>query len=82
MKVVTLYGRPGCHLCDEARAVLKRIASTQRFRLEEIDIESDDELFKALSGADPRGSHSTARSCSTSSSRRRRCGGSSRVGAP
>ena len=46
MKVVTLYGRPGCHLCDEARAVLKRIQSTQRFRLQEIDIESDDALFK------------------------------------
>ncbi len=46
MKVVTLYGRPGCHLCDEARAVLERIQSTQPFRLEEIDIESDDALFK------------------------------------
>jgi len=46
VKVVTLYGRPGCHLCDEARAVLERIKSTQPFRLEEIDIESDDALFK------------------------------------
>ena len=25
MKTVTLYGRPGCHLCDEARAALLRI---------------------------------------------------------
>ena len=46
MKVVTLYGRPGCHLCDEARAVLERIRATQPFRLEEIDIESDDALLK------------------------------------
>ena len=45
MKVVTLYGRPGCHLCDEARAVLERIRATQPFRLEEIDIESDDALL-------------------------------------
>ncbi len=45
MKVVTLYGRPGCHLCDEARAVLVRIRATRPFRLEEIDIESDDALF-------------------------------------
>ena len=45
MKVVTLYGRPGCHLCDEARAVLVRIRATRPFRLEEIDIESDDVLF-------------------------------------
>jgi glutathione S-transferase len=46
MKVVTLYGRPGCHLCDEARLVLQRIRATHPFRLEEIDIESDDILFK------------------------------------
>jgi hypothetical protein len=46
MKVVTLYGRPGCHLCDEARLVLQRIRATHPFRLEEIDIESDDTLFK------------------------------------
>jgi len=46
MKVVTLYGRPGCHLCDEARTVLERIRVARPFRLEEIDIESDDALFK------------------------------------
>jgi hypothetical protein len=46
MKVVTLYGRPGCHLCDEARLVLQRIRAVHPFRLEEIDIESDDTLFK------------------------------------
>jgi len=46
VKVVTLYGRSGCHLCDEARAVLERIRATRPFRLEEIDIESDDALLK------------------------------------
>jgi glutathione S-transferase len=46
MKVVTLYGRPGCHLCDEARLVLQRIGATHPFRLEEIDIEADDALLK------------------------------------
>jgi glutaredoxin len=46
MKVVTLYGRPGCHLCDEARLVLQRIRATRPFRLEEIDIEADDTLLK------------------------------------
>ena len=46
MKVVTLYGRPDCHLCDEARDVLTRIRATRPFRLEEIDVESDDALFK------------------------------------
>jgi glutaredoxin len=43
---VTLYGRPGCHLCDEARDVLQRVRSEAPFELREIDIERDDELFK------------------------------------
>ena len=43
---VTLYGRPGCHLCDEARAVLQRVRADAPFALREIDIERDDELFK------------------------------------
>ena len=42
MALVTLYGRAGCHLCDEARAVLLRIGEP----FDEIDIDSDDELFK------------------------------------
>ena len=43
---VTLYGRPGCHLCDDARAVLVRVRADAPFELREIDIEGDDELFK------------------------------------
>ena len=43
---VTLYGRPGCHLCDEAREVLERVRAEAPFELLEIDIEGDDELFK------------------------------------
>jgi hypothetical protein len=43
---VTLYGRPDCHLCDEARGVLARVRATHPFRLEEVDIEADDALFK------------------------------------
>ena len=41
MSTVTLYGRPGCHLCDEARAVLERIGHP----FDEVDIEADDELL-------------------------------------
>ncbi len=44
---VVLYGRPGCHLCDEARAVLERIRAELPFALVERDIESDDALLKA-----------------------------------
>jgi glutaredoxin len=43
---VTLYGRPGCHLCDEAREALERVRSEAPFELREVDIERDDELFK------------------------------------
>ena len=38
---LVLYGRPGCHLCDEARAVLQRIGHP----FEEVDIEADDRLL-------------------------------------
>jgi glutathione S-transferase len=44
---LVLYGRPDCHLCDEARAGLERLrADGVSFELEEVDIESDDDLFK------------------------------------
>jgi glutaredoxin len=46
VRTVTLYGRPGCHLCDDARAALERVRATRPFRLEEVDIEADDALFK------------------------------------
>ena len=46
MSAVKLYGRPGCHLCDEAREALLRVRSEAPFELLEIDIERDDELFK------------------------------------
>ena len=46
MSAVTLYGRPGCHLCDEAREALERVRAEAPFELLEIDIERDDELFK------------------------------------
>ena len=44
---VVLYGRPGCHLCDEARAVIRRAAAAHRFALSERNIEESDELLRA-----------------------------------
>jgi glutaredoxin len=41
MRRVTLYGREGCHLCDDARAVLERLRADHAFALEAVDIESD-----------------------------------------
>jgi hypothetical protein len=44
---VTLYGRPECHLCDEAReAILALRAEGRRFELREVNIESDDRLHR------------------------------------
>jgi glutaredoxin len=43
---VTLYGRPGCHLCDDARAALERIRATAPFTLREVDITGDDDLHR------------------------------------
>jgi glutaredoxin len=39
---LVLYTRPGCHLCDDARAALRRIGHP----FEEIDIEGHDELLR------------------------------------
>ncbi len=48
MNTVTLYSRPGCHLCDEARTALLQLRNEGvDFELEEIDIETDDELHRA-----------------------------------
>ena len=44
MRTVTLYSRPGCHLCDDARAALARVRERAQFALEERNIEDDDAL--------------------------------------
>jgi glutaredoxin len=46
VRTVVLYGRPGCHLCDDARAVLLRLQAERPFHLEERNIEEDDALFR------------------------------------
>jgi glutaredoxin len=46
-RTVTLLGRPGCHLCADARAVLERLQGELGFDLAERDIEADDATFKA-----------------------------------
>ena len=44
MIALTLYSRPGCHLCDEMKAVVKRVAQSVPLQLEEIDISTSREL--------------------------------------
>ncbi len=43
---VIIYSRPGCHLCDEAKASILSAGCSDQFVLEEIDIESDEELLR------------------------------------
>jgi glutaredoxin len=43
---IDLYGRPGCHLCDDARAQLLALQAEYGFALNEVDIEGDDDLHK------------------------------------
>lgn len=43
---VVIYSRPGCHLCEEAKAVILGSGCTDRFTLEETNIESDHELLR------------------------------------
>jgi glutaredoxin len=42
---LTLYSKPGCHLCEELRSRLDDLQAHTGFALEEIDITSDPELF-------------------------------------
>lgn len=45
MARVTLIGKPGCHLCDDARAVVARVAGELSVGWEERDILADEELY-------------------------------------
>ncbi|HEV7171855.1 glutaredoxin family protein [Pedococcus sp.] len=38
---VTLIAKPGCHLCDEARAVIERVTADLGVRWHELSIEDD-----------------------------------------
>ncbi len=38
---VIIYSRPGCHLCDVAKAVMRSAHCESRYTLEEINIEDD-----------------------------------------
>ena len=43
---VVIYSRPGCHLCDEAKAAILSAGCSDQFVLEEINIESDEGLLR------------------------------------
>jgi glutaredoxin len=43
---IDIYSRPGCHLCDEAKAVIERVQQRFAFILRVINIERDPALEK------------------------------------
>jgi glutaredoxin len=44
MIALMIYSRPGCHLCEEMKAVVSRTAETIPLSLEEVDISTNPEL--------------------------------------
>ena len=46
MTTITLYGKPGCHLCEDARSALERVRAGHGFELEEVDVSLDPALHR------------------------------------
>jgi hypothetical protein len=42
---ITLVGRPGCHLCDDAREVVRRVADDTGAGWAELSVDDDPELL-------------------------------------
>ena len=45
-RLITLIGKPDCHLCEDARAVVARLAEELGFSWEELSIDDDPELHR------------------------------------
>lgn len=43
---VTLVGKPGCHLCDEAQTVIEQVCGELGAAWEKKDITQDEELYR------------------------------------
>jgi glutaredoxin len=44
---VQIYSRPGCHLCDDMKALVGHVAESSALRVEDIDISGNPELERA-----------------------------------
>jgi glutaredoxin len=42
---LTLFSKPGCHLCEDARALVDELQPSYGYAVEEIDITTRDDLF-------------------------------------
>jgi hypothetical protein len=50
---VVLIGRQGCHLCDDAREVVRRVAEDTGASWAEMDVDTDPELLRSYSDQVP-----------------------------
>ena len=46
MPHLVIYSKPGCHLCDDLKAVVLDVARTVALTVEEVDITSDPALLR------------------------------------
>lgn len=44
---ITLYGKPGCHLCEDARRVIETVCAEVGTSYDEIDITTSTDLMDA-----------------------------------
>jgi glutaredoxin len=44
---ITLYGKPGCHLCDDARQVIEAVCAETGTSYDEVDITTSPDLMEA-----------------------------------
>jgi hypothetical protein len=47
MTRLTLYGKPGCCLCDEAREEIAAVRAGRDVELHEVDVSADPRLWRA-----------------------------------
>ncbi|MEU6662418.1 glutaredoxin family protein [Streptomyces sp. NPDC046821] len=45
-RLVTLIGKPGCHLCDDAQVVIEKVCGELGSAWEKKDITQDEELYR------------------------------------
>jgi glutaredoxin len=45
LRRLTLYSKPGCHLCDDMKHVIEKVSATCPLELQVVDISTDPELL-------------------------------------
>ena len=52
-RLVTIYAREGCCLCEEMKGVVRKVAAEIPLEVEEVDVECDRELRERLGSEVP-----------------------------